>query len=408
MKNRHLIHQVHVALKDTPVVLLAGARQVGKSTLAQMLVTKKFAPRYITLDNPTVYAAAQSDPTGFLDELGTPAIIDEVQKNPQLFPVIKYRVDRARKPGMYLLTGSANVLVIPKVSESLAGRMEIITLWPFSHDEIDGLQQTSFVDMLFRSSFKPSPKNISRKDIANMILIGGYPSVVQRTAKVRRSAWFESYITSLVQRDLRDLSQLDHLHLMPKLLELFAARSGTLMNFAELARSAGIPETTLKRYTTLLEAVYLIVPVQAYSGNLSKRVIKTPKIFLNDPGLMCALLNITDTTSSLFAQMFGQLLETFVVMELIKQSGWSKIPFRIYHYRSHSGVEVDFVLESAQGVVGIEVKAASQVDSKHFFGLRSLAESIGKKFIRGIVLYTGMEIVPFAKNLYAVPIGTMW
>lgn len=408
MKTRHITQRIHAAMKDTPVVLLAGARQVGKSTLARALVTATYSPRYVTLDNPTIYAAARIDPVGFLDGLGTPVIIDEVQRVPELFPAIKYRVDQARKPAMYLLTGSANVLVIPKASESLAGRMEIITLWPFSQSEVRGIQKNDFVKQLFKKSFSFSPKGITRQEISNLLLTGGYPVVTQRRSKSRRTAWFQSYITSLIQRDVRDLSQLDHISLMPKLLELFAARSSTLSNAAELSRAVGIPETTLKRYMALLEAIFLIVPIQSYSGNLSKRVIKTPKNFLNDTGLMSALLNLKDSRSEIFARMYGQLLETYVAGELLKQSGWSDIPFKLFHYRTHTGTEVDFVIESPYGIIGIEVKAASQVDKKQFRGLQTLADEVGKKFIRGVVLYTGSEVVPFTRYFHAIPVNTLW
>lgn len=408
MIQRHITDRIRTALLDTPVVLLTGARQTGKSHLVRSLVTKSFAPEYITLDSAPILNVAASDPAGFIEGLKLPIIIDEVQNVPALFRAIKTRVDRERKPGMFLLTGSANVLVIPKASESLAGRMEIVRMMPFSQDEAHALPPAHFVDGLLRKKLTSRGSSGTRRDLTPMLIRGGYPVPYLRMQPRRRLSWFRSYIDSLMQRDVRDLTNIEHLGQMPRLLELLAARSSTLLNADEVARSAGIATTTLRRYLTLLEAVHIVVLFQAYATNYSKRLIRAPKIYLNDPGLVAALLHLD--TRSLDAQdtFFGQLLESFVGMELLKQAEWSRTPYRLYHYRTHAGAEVDFVAETGRGIVGIEVKSTANIESAHFRGLERLAEESRNRFIRGVILYTGREVVPFAKNLHAIPMSNLW
>ncbi len=406
MYRRNIEAELHAALADTPVVLLNGARQTGKSTLAQGVAKSSSMP-YVTLDDATQLAAASSDPQGFLAGLGDRAVIDEVQKAPGLFPAIKLSVDQDRRPGRYLLTGSANVLLLPKISESLAGRMELMTLWPLSQGELQARRE-HFLDAVFAEKL-PALQGDGEGDLKGRVLAGAYPEVIQRSAGKRRDAWFAAYITALLQRDVRDLANIDGLTDMPRLLSLLAARVGGLLNMSELSRSSGIPNSTLKRYLGLLQATFLFQPLPAWSANLGKRIIKSAKIHLIDAGLAAYLAGITAQGIARDPVFFGHLLETFVVSELRKQAGWSDRRVNLYHYRTVTGREVDILLEDAAGrLVGLEVKAASTVGRKDFSGFDALSEDIGDRFMRGIVLYSGEQTVSFGERYLALPVSALW
>ena len=397
------------ALSDNPVVFLAGARQTGKSTLAQSIRSSDFQARYLTLDDAGILAAAQNDASGFLAGLSGPIILDEVQRAPELFPAIKILVDRNRQPGQFLLTGSANVLLLPQISESLAGRMEILTLWPFSQGEIEGTKE-SFVDDLFADDW---PLLLSepahRSDLYARVLHGGFPEILKRTSDRRRRAWFGSYMTAILQRDVRDLANIEGLSVMPRLMSLISARATSLLNFSELSRSVGIPQTTLKRYISLLETTFLISFVPAWSGNLSKRLVKSPKTILTDTGLMAYLQGIDQERLMNDSTLTGPILENFVVMELRKQITWSQHQPSLFHFRAQTGQEVDILLEDRAGrLAGIEVKTAASAQFRDFKGLHLLSQELGDRFLRGAVLYAGQEIIPFAKNLHAIPINALW
>jgi predicted AAA+ superfamily ATPase len=412
MIGRNITQALLDALSDSPVVLLNGARQTGKSTLAQHLADEQYPARYLTLDDATVLTAARQDPSGFVSNLEKPIVLDEVQRAPELFPAIKAEVDRRRRPGQFLLTGSANVLLLPRLSESLVGRLEILTLWPFSQGELEETK-ASFVDALFASS--PSSlasfadKSFGKDEIVQRIQVGGYPEAVARKAADRRAAWFQSYVTTLVHRDVRDLANIEHLTLLPRLLSLLAARATALLNFTELSRSLGLPQSTLKRYMALLEMTFLYQPLSAWSANLGKRLVKAPKIMLNDTGLITHLLDLKPERLESEPQLFGPLLENFVVTEVRKQLGWSQTRPQLYHFRTQTGQEVDCLLEDAAGrVVGLEVKASSTIESRDLRGLLALCEAVGKRFHRGFVLYLGRESVPFGANVQAMPVSALW
>ena len=408
MYRRNIQNRLTGALSDSPVVLLNGARQVGKSTLAQQIV-KREKGSYFTMDDATLLAAATSDPPGFISGLDGFTVIDEVQKVPGLFPAIKMEVDGNRQPGRFLLTGSANVLLLPQLSESLAGRMEIITLWPFSRGELLNKQE-GFIDRLFSSSINTGGNSKpGALDISSIILAGGYPEALERNEGERRQAWFNSYITTILQRDVRDLANIEGLTDMPRLLALLAARTGSLLNISELSRSSGIPHTTLRRYLSLLQTTFLLQLIPAWSTNLSKRLVKSQKVHLVDCGLAAHLMGLTDAEQLRNSTQFGHLFESFIVTELLKQSGWNKTPVSIFHFRASGGAEVDIVLEDARGrLTGIEVKASANVAGKHFKGLYKLAEMTGNKFHRGVVIYLGKAVVPFSKNMHAFPATSMW
>lgn len=392
------------ALSDSPVVLINGARQTGKSTLAQSL---RPDIRYLTLDDPAVLAAALADPFGFIAGFDGPVCLDEVQRAPEIFLAIKAAVDKQRTAGRFLLTGSANVLLLPKMADSLAGRMEILELWPLAQCEI-ARQPFSLIDDLFAGNFADSYP-FERNDFIARLLAGGYPEALARRSERRREAWFDSYLATILQRDVRDLSQIDGLTELPKLMQVLAARSGGLFNVAELSRTSGIPQTTLKRYLTLLETLFLIRLVPAWSSNLGKRLQKSPKLFISDYGLMAHLQGLGAANVQAEHGLPGDLVEAFVHAELAKHQTWAEKRTSLMHYRTTTGMEVDFVLENRRSeLLGIEVKAATTVVAKDFNGLRHLRETTPTQFKRGILLYTGEQVVRFDEQLIAVPVSMIW
>jgi len=411
MLRRNITGNLLQALADTPVVLVNGARQTGKSTLVQFTEPLASSRQYLTFDDPTVLGAAKDDPTGFVAGLTTPVTLDEVQHAPAIFSAIKMAVDRKRRAGRFLLTGSADVLLLPKLSESLAGRMEVLTLWPFSRGEIVGNQER-FIDTLFSANpgwqtGKPGP--LKRSELLETIMIGGYPPVAARRQAARRKAWFQSYLMTILQRDVRELANIADLTAVPQLLSVVASRIGGLLNFADLSRTLSLPQTTLKRYFALLETTFLVQLLRPWSVNVGLRVIRTPKIYLNDTGLLSHLLGLTLERLELDAGLAGAALENFVLMELRKQSAWSDTQPQFYYWRTASGQEVDIILEDSAGnLVGIEVKASATLQRTDLRGLQALAAAVGRRWIRGIVLYTGTEIVPFAANLHGVPMHQLW
>jgi uncharacterized protein len=410
-----LIHPfLFEALGDTPVVFVGGARQVGKSTLAgaalaaHPIAEAQSAP-VITLDDAAVLAAARSDPDGFVAGLGPYALLDEVQRAPDLFQAIKAAVDRDRRPGRFLLTGSANVLMLPRLSESLAGRVELLTLYGLAQAEIEGTPGR-FVDALFAETIPLSaPPVLTVDDLFERVLAGGYPEAISRSAGRRREAFFDAYVTTILQRDVRDVADVAGLDAFPRLLRLLALRTGALLNLSDLARDAALARTTLDRYLSILRATYLVHLLPAWHVNTTKRLVKSPKVLMADTGLAGGLLRMTPERLVPEDVTRGALVETFVGTELLRLISWSDARPELLHYRTHAGAEVDFVMEGRDGrVVGVEVKSSATVEAKDFRGLRSLAEDAGSKFHRGVVLYLGQAMVPFEKHLHAVPMSALW
>jgi predicted AAA+ superfamily ATPase len=402
------------ALSDTPVVFLRGARQTGKTTLVRQLAEDsaeaKDSRQYISLDSATALAGALDDPAGFLQGLKKPVIIDEAQRASALMLAIKEDVDRERHAGRYLLTGSANILALPGIADSLAGRMEALTLYPLSQGEIAGAQE-DFIAALFQKDFPPESTGASliKDALLEAIAIGGYPEVLSRSNPKRRAAWFDSYITTLVERDIRDIANVQDISGLTRLLRLLGARSGTLYNQAELSRSVGMPASTLGRYVPLLEALFLVRFLPAWSSNLGKRLVKSPKLHVCDSGLACHLCGADAERLAGDSILAGRLLESFVAGELLKQSGWTKHPVTLYHYRSQSGEEVDVVLEDRAGrVAAVEVKLAAGVSSHDIKGLASLRDALGEHFVRGVVVYAGEGVLPMGDRIFAVPVGMMF
>jgi predicted AAA+ superfamily ATPase len=402
------------ALADTPVVFIRGARQTGKTTLVKQLAVEAAetggSRQYVSLDSATALAGALDDPTGFLRGLKKPIVIDEAQRAPALMLAIKEDVDCERRAGHYLLTGSANVLALPGIADSLAGRLEVLTLFPFSQGEIAGVQE-DFIQALFQEKFPQtlSAAPMSKEALMEAVALGGYPEALARSSSKRRAAWFDSYITTLVERDVRDLANIQDISGLLRLLRLLGARSGTLHNQAEISRSTGIPASTLGRYIPLLEALFLIWFLPAWSGNLGKRLVKSPKVHVCDSGLACHLCGANAERLIADPTVAGRLLESFVAGELLKQSTWTQHPASLFHYRSQGGEEVDIVLEDRAGcVAAVEVKLAADVALSDVKGLVSLREALGSRFVRGVVVCTGREVVPMGDRIFAVPLGMMF
>jgi predicted AAA+ superfamily ATPase len=405
MFKRNQLKAIETALTDTPAVLIVGARQVGKTTLALSL-----ADNYLTFDDAGTLGAAKRSPTDFVGSLSKPIILDEIQRCPEILPAIKMAIDKNRQAGQYILTGSANVLTLPKVSESLAGRMEIERLRPLSQGEMTGIEE-AFVERLFADEFDLPTNfpNEERNDLLARMLAGGYPEAISRKTEARRQDWFRNYINTILQRDIRDLANIEGLVDLPRLLELLAARASGILNYAEVSRSIGFPQMTLKRYMTLLETTFLIETVPAWSGSVKNRLIKAPKLFIGDTGLLSYLLDLNLDRLRSNPTLAGALTENFVVGELNKQAGWSKVRVKIFHFRTSNDREVDVILENRGGeLAGVEVKASSTVSPGDFKGLQLLADSLPGKFKRGVVLYTGSQFLAFGENLFAVPIQALW
>jgi predicted AAA+ superfamily ATPase len=407
MLRRNIQDAVQQALADTPVVLLNGARQTGKTTLAQAMAEKSGA-QYLTLDDAATLALAAGDPSGFIGNLNGPVVLDEIQRAPELFPALKLAVDRNRQPGRFLLTGSANVMTLLRLSESLVGRMEVLPLFPFSVGELAGRRE-GFVKRLFDGTIAKAKPSSAKKNLAARLVRGGYPEATRREAEDRRAAWFASYISTILQRDVRDLARVDALHNLPNLLKLLAARGSGLLNLADVGRDAGLPHTTLTRYLALLETVFLVHRLPAWSANLGKRLVKAPKLHLVDTGLACHLVGTDARRLNEDRSLLGRMLETFVVGELRKQLSWSEPQTALLHYRTAAGSEVDVVLERAGGsVVAIEVKASATVGTQDFTALQALRDQLGKRFQAGVVLYLGDQVVPFGDQLWLVPLPALW
>lgn len=409
MHPRHIEGLLQAAMRDTPVVLLNGPRQTGKSTLVQRYAAEQ-GLRYITLDDAVVLAAATSDPTGFIGALDAPVVLDEVQRAPGIFLAIKAAVDRQRTPGRFLLTGSANVMLLPKIADSLAGRMEVIPLWPLSSAEQVDAPELNRADWLVEGAMQAARTlPCTRADLVAQLLRGGFPEAAGRAAGPRRSAWFDSYLHAVLNRDVRELAQIEQLHELPHLLKLLATRSAGLLNMAELSRACGLQQSTLKRYFGLLETLFLVHRLQPWERNASKRLVKSPKVFVPDAGLLGHLTGATEPALMAAPGLPGSWVETYVLAELLRHLAFSTRGLTLWHYRTQLNQEVDFLLEDrAGGLTGVEVKASATISEAAFKGLKHLKETEPELFRRGVVLYGGSEVVPFAPDLWAVPLSMWW
>lgn len=408
---RHATSLLEEILSDTPVAVVQGARQVGKSTLVQDVLARRVS-RYVSLDDANQRAAAAADPVTFVEQFPDGCLgIDEVQRAPELVLALKAAVDRDRRPGRFLLTGSANLLRLPAMEDSLAGRAENVELFGLSQGERAGHRER-FIDGAFNGDlFLDARGTLDRAGYLALVCEGGYPEVVARSTPRRRAAWFDNYATRIVTRDASDIAQLRHLGDLPTLLRLLAAHTASSVTKATLSRESGIPETTLPPYLDLLETLYLVQRVPAWSNNLAGRVAKAAKVALLDSGLAARVLNVS--AASLAADVHpdpaGRLIETFVLSELRKQAPYSDTRPALLHWRDRTGPEVDALLESSDGrVVALEVKAAATLGAADFKWLSLLRDRIRSRFAGGFVLYAGRDPVPWGDRLAGVPLSTLW
>lgn len=394
---------IRTALQDTPVVMVNGPRQCGKTTLVKTFMDARRT--YVSLDDETALTAARSDPVAFLRPLDS-AIIDEIQRAPELLRAIKRSVDEDRRPGRFLLTGSADVLTLPTVAESLAGRMEIVNLLPLSQAEIES-SATRFLEQAFGGSVsRPKGPSVGR-ELERRALAGGYPEMLRRRDPRRRSAWARDYLNAIVQKDAPEIATVEKLDQLPRLLRVLAHHAGQLCNFTQIGGQIGLDDKSTRKYLGVLEHLFLIRRVEPWHDNKLSRLIKTPKVHFLDSGLLASLIGATHERLAGRRELLGPLLEAFVFGEVLKAASIS--PVSLSHYRDKDQNEVDLVLENDGGdVIGIEVKAAATVRAADFAGLRRLGDACGKRFRLGVVLHDGDAVVGFGDQLLAAPVACLW
>ena len=402
---RRIEQRLAEALLDTPVVLLAGPRQAGKTTLVRQLAAKGL--RYLTLDDELTLLAARADPVGLIRSLDR-AVIDEIQRAPQLLLAIKKSVDEDRRPGRFLLTGSANLMALPLVADSLAGRMETLSLLPLSQTEIEG-HSANWIDQAFAGQLLKTDALALGDALTDRVLRGGYPEAITRDSAKRRMAWARQYVDALIQRDVRDVAGIDKLDQLPRFLNALAQTAGQMCNYSQLAGQVGLDGKTAARYAGVFETMYLLKRVDVWARNRLSRVVKTPKLQFIDAGLLAMLMNLGIEEVRRDRSRFGQVLETFVFGELLKHTTSAEGDYQLLYYRDADKVEVDIVIENAAGqLVGVEVKASATVKASDLRGLRKLASLAGDQFKMGVLLYDGAETLPLGDGVWAAPLSSLW
>jgi predicted AAA+ superfamily ATPase len=403
---RYLAPRLREALGDTPAVLAHGPRQCGKTTLARTIGEAR-GYRYITFDDDAVLAAALGDPAGFVASLPERTILDEVQRAPGIFTALKAVIDKNRTAGRFILTGSANVLLVPQLADSLAGRLGLLRLHPLAQCEL-ARRRPQFLDSLLRGTFATRIREPLGVALAERIAAGGYPAALARRTASRRRAWYVDYVETLVQRDVRDLSRIRALDAIPRLLTAAAGHTATLINVADLAAPFELTRQTIHDHITLLERVFLVERLPAWHVNRLSRLVKRPKLHICDTGVACALLGLDAAALMADRSTLGPMLETFVLQELRRQASWRQEAVAFSHYRDRDDFEVDIVLEEGHSVAGVEVKAAATVLDRDLRGLRKLRDMSGKRFVAGVVLYDGTATIRMDERLFAVPIRALW
>jgi predicted AAA+ superfamily ATPase len=394
------------ALLDTPVVLLAGPRQAGKTTLVRQMAQQQ-GLRYLTMDDELALLSAREDPVGMIRSLDR-AVIDEVQRAPQLLLAIKKSVDEDRRPGRFLLTGSANLMSLPTVADSLAGRMETLSLLPLSQNEIVS-RSANWIDSAFAGRILKADQPALGSDLIDRVLQGGYPEAISRPTTKRRVAWTRQYIDALIQRDVRDAAGIEKLDQLPRFLRALAQTAGQMCNYTQLGGQVGLDGKTVSRYVGVFEQMYLLKRIDVWARNRLNRVIKTPKLQFIDSGLLAALLDLTAEKTQQDRTRFGNVLETFVFSELLKHTTTAEGDYRLMYYRDADKFEVDVVIENGVGqLVGVEVKAAATVKESDLRGLKKMASLAARQFKIGVLLYDGTETMPLADGIWAAPLSTLW
>ena len=403
---RFAASRIRESLRDTPVVALTGPRQSGKTTLARQFASK--TRRYLNLDDAGTLAAARHDPVGFINDIDR-AVIDEIQRAPELMLAIKQSVDEDRRAGRFLLTGSANLQTLPTNRESLAGRIESLELYPLSQAELRRAARPTFLTAAFAGRAPRGVAPITTNQLIGSVTSGGYPEVIARKTDKRRLDWCRAYLSAIVERDIPDVAALDKLARFPRLLEVTAHLAGQLVNLSEIARQVSLDYKTIDHYLSVLERLYLVRRIAPWHRNELKRLVKTPKLHFIDTGLLTALRHQHAVRLRDERALFGPVLESFVFGELLKISSCTSEPIHFFHYRDKEQLEVDFVLENTLGeVVGIEVKAAASVQAADFRGLERLREACGREFKQGIVLYNGDNLLSFGTQQRAAPMASLW
>jgi uncharacterized protein len=408
---RHIEPVLRAALTDTRVVSLVGPRQAGKSTVAHKIVETRHDARYLTLDDNATRLAAANDPEGLVRGNSGLLVIDEIQRVPELILAIKVAVDNDPRPGQFLLTGSTHLLAVRDVADTLAGRIDLFEMWPFSQGERAGRTE-AFIDCAFATADLPAiSSSMTKRDYLELVVAGGYPEAVGRTGR-RRSDWFASYIKTVIERESKDVIDTDRGGDIVRLLRFVAARHSGLLNVADLARDAGLAERTAHRYLHVLESVFLITRTPAWWANLTSQLTKSPKITIADSGLAAHLRrNDIESLSNpeRSAGADGPLIEGFVLGELRRQLSWSDTRADLFHFRDKAGREADALLEGPDGsIVAIEIKASTSLPSSGFDGLRYLRDKLGDRFHRGIVLHSGTETLSHGDRLWSMPIAALW
>ncbi|MXZ35390.1 MAG: ATP-binding protein [Acidobacteria bacterium] len=438
---RYVERRLAEVLEDSPVVLIHGPRQCGKTTLAQFVCAPYYLKwdddylvwgeermswgvsrqqrdyKYLTFDDTVVREGAQADPMGFVADLPERVILDEIQRVPNLFSAIKLEVDRRRRPGRFILIGSTNVLLIPALSDSLAGRLQIVPLHPLAQSELaiqsgttlDSRTRPGFLDALFGDGFEVGQTERLGTHLIERIVGGGFPAALTRPTARRQANWYRNYVDAQLQRDVRDMARIRTLDALPRLLGAAASQTARLFNLTDLASHFQLSRPTIGDYVVLLERLFLLKRLPPWHSNRLSRMVKTPKLHVGDSGLASALLGADSASLAADRALLGQLLETFVFQELLRQASWLDAPTSFFHFRDKDGAEVDIVIEREAGAVaGVEVKAAATVTPADFRGLRKLAKAAGRRFAAGVVLYDGETCTRFGEGLYAVPVRRLW
>lgn len=405
--HRHLTDKVLNGRKRSPAILLVGARQSGKSFLMKE-IAKDEQIHYTTFDNLPTLSSARSDPVGFIRMIPKPVILDEVQRVPELFLPIKEDIDQNRIAGRYALTGSANPLVVPKLGDSLAGRMLLYELYPLSQGEILGKKET-FLEKIFSDQPIFQASHFNKQELITLVSRGGYPEVQGLKTHEERSEWADGYLSLILQKDIRDLAQIEGMSQLPNLLLSMASQVGSLLDYGNLAKDSRVPLSTLRRYFQLLHSLFIVHTLPSWSRNLKKRTVKSPKIFFVDTVILLQLLNLNENRLGSAPKILGRAAENFVVLELLKQTTWHPQKINLFQLHTEMHQEVDIILEHESGkVVGIEVKSSETVGIEDFKHFRMMKEAIGDDFVRGIVLYAGHQILSFGPDLIAIPISALW